>query len=230
MKNTQSKRIDTRTLVLGAVFTALVIILQLMGAFIKFGPFSISLVLIPIVLGAATCGILVGAWLGLVFGIVVLASGDAASFMAVDAFGTVLTVLLKGVGCGLASGAVYKLVYSFMKRRSEKKISGLVDKKLLCKNCEYGMVNYFSRNSQYVAVLAAAIVCPLVNTGIFLLGCLVFFLDTIATWAAGAGFGDNVGVYIIAGFVGFNFLFELGTNIILSPVIVRLLNIRKKQN
>ena len=43
-----------------AILTAIVIVLQLLGSFIRFGPFSISLVLVPIVIGAA----LYGAWAG----------------------------------------------------------------------------------------------------------------------------------------------------------------------
>ena len=89
---TKDRRQQTQTLVLGAIFTALVIILQFMGAFIRFGPFSISLVLIPIVIGAATCGVGIGTWLGFIFGAVVLASGDAATFLGIDVLGTVLTV------------------------------------------------------------------------------------------------------------------------------------------
>ena len=95
-------------LTLGAILTALVVVLQLLGQFIHFGVFSISLVLIPIVVGAATCGPWIGAWLGLVFGITVLLSGDAAAFMAVNVPGTIVTVLLKGVLCGLLSGLTYR--------------------------------------------------------------------------------------------------------------------------
>ena len=73
-------RISTRTLTIGAALTAIVLILQLMGAFIRLGPFSMSFVLVPIVVGAATCGTAVGTWLGLVFGVAVLISGDAAPF------------------------------------------------------------------------------------------------------------------------------------------------------
>lgn len=185
------KRMNTRKMVLGAIMTALVIILQFMGAFIKLGPFSISLVLIPIVIGAAECGAAVGAWLGFVFGIVVLASGDAAAFLAVNALGTVITVLLKGTLCGLCAGIVYKCL---------------------------------SNANRYVAVGAAAIVCPVVNTGVFLIGCLVFFMDTISSWAG----GEAVWHYMLFVLVGGNFLFELGSNIILSPAIVRILNFRNK--
>ena len=186
---------STGTMVLGAILTALIVVLQLMGAFVKFGPFSISLVLIPIVIGAATCSVAMGAWLGLVFGVAVLLSGDAASFLAVNVPGTIITVLLKGTACGWLSGLVYKC---------------------------------FEKYNRYAATVAAAIVCPIVNTGIFLLGCFLFFMDTVSGWAAAAGLGGGVAHYMIFGLVGANFLVELGINIVLSPVIVRLLDIRKR--
>lgn len=192
------KQMSTKTLVLSAVLTALVVLLQYLGGFIKLGPFSISLVLIPIVIGAATCGAGVGAWLGLVFGAMVFATGDAAAFLAVDVFGTILTVMVKGIACGYLAGLAYKGVYSLGKKR-------------------------------YLAVAAAAVVCPVVNTGVFLIGCLLFFMDTIAGWAAAAGLGANVGQYMLVGLVGANFLFELLTNVVLSPVATRLLNIKDKQ-
>lgn len=194
MKKTNA--MSVKTLVMCAILTAMVIVLQLMGAFIKFGPFSISLVLVPIVIGASICGIGAGAWLGLVFGVIVLISGDAAAFLAVNPAGAIITVLVKGIACGFAAGLVYKLIESY---------------------------------NRYAAVTVAAIVCPLVNTGVFLLGCMVFFIDTIAGWAAAAGLGGGVAHYMIFGLVGANFLFELASNIILSPVIVRLLNIKSKQ-
>ena len=81
--------------------------------------------------------------------------------------------------------------------------------------------------NKYLAVTVAAVVCPIVNTGIFLLGCVIFFMDTIRQWGAGAGF-ENVAKYLIVGMVGFNFLVELATNVILSPVAARLLSISKK--
>ncbi|MBP3390293.1 MAG: ECF transporter S component [Clostridia bacterium] len=191
MSNTKKQ---TERLALGALFTALVIILQLIGSAIRLGPFSISLVLVPIVLGAALCGYKIGGFLGLVFGAAVLISGDAGAFLAVDVFGTVLTVLAKGLCCGLAAGLVYKAL---------------------------------SRNNTYLAVIAAAIVCPIVNTGVFLLGCLVFFMEALTQWGTALGF-PNVGNYIIYGVVGGNFLVEMGINIILAPVIIRVINIVKK--
>ena len=72
------KRISTRTLAGVALFTALVFALQFMGAAIRFGPFSITLTLIPIVVGAALYGSWAGAWLGFVFSMVVLFTDTAA--------------------------------------------------------------------------------------------------------------------------------------------------------
>ncbi|MBQ6932094.1 MAG: ECF transporter S component [Clostridia bacterium] len=194
MQTKKQKRMSTETMVLGAILTALVVVLQYLGQFIRLGPFSISLVLLPIVIGAATCGVKIGAWLGLVFGAVVLITGDAAAFLAINVPGTVATVLLKGTACGLVAGLAYKAV--------EKK-------------------------NRYAAVVVAALLCPIVNTGIFLLGCVLFFFETIKGWGLAEGYGTAV-EYMFLGLAGGNFLVELAINIVLSPVVVRLLNIKKK--
>ena len=87
----------------------------------------------------------------------------------------------------------------------------------------------FEKKNRYLAVILAAIACPLVNTGVFLLGCVVFFLDTIKEWGAAGGF-ENVAQFLIIGMVGLNFLVELSVNIFLSPIVVRLLDFSKKIN
>ena len=69
-----------------AMLSAIVVILQLLGSFIKFGPFSISLVLVPIVVGAGVYGLGAGTWLGFVFAITVLLSGDAATLDTSEEF------------------------------------------------------------------------------------------------------------------------------------------------
>lgn len=186
---------NTQKIVGVGLFTAIVVVLQLLGAVIKFGPFSISLVLAPIVIGAALYGVGAGAWLGLAFGVTVLASGDAAAFLAVNPVGTVLTVLIKGMVAGLMAGLVFKAV--------EKK-------------------------NRLGATILAGIVSPVCNTGIFLIGCQLFFMETIKGWAAGVGM-DNAWVYIITGMVGVNFLIELGINMVLATAIVKIIDIGKKQ-
>ncbi|MDE5742623.1 MAG: energy-coupled thiamine transporter ThiT [Oscillospiraceae bacterium] len=191
MSNTREK---TLMLTRMGIFTAIVIVLQLLAATLaRAGIFTVSLVLVPIVIGSALYGWKAGTWLGFVFGVIVLLT-DAGTFLAINVFGTVLVCLLKGMLAGAAAAGVYKLL---------------------------------ENKNRWAAILAAAVVCPIVNTGVFLLGCALFFYDTLAEWAAGMGF-DNVGTYMIVGLVGFNFLFELGANLVLSPIVMRLLNIVKK--
>ena len=83
------------------------------------------------------------------------------------------------------------------------------------------------KKNTLVAVIVPGVVAPIVNTGIFLLGCRLFFYDTIKEWAAGAGFA-NAGVYMLTAFVGLNFLVELAINLVLSTVIVRIIHIGRK--
>ena len=92
-----------------ALFTALIIGLRLLGSFIKFGAFSISLVLIPIVVGTALYGWIAGAWLGFVFGMVVLMSGDATLFLEFRPLATIFIVILKGILAGAVAGIGYKM-------------------------------------------------------------------------------------------------------------------------
>lgn len=194
MTNSEKRKENIRIITVGAVLTALVIILQFMGAFIRFGIFSVSLVLVPIVIGAATCSVGVSAWLGFVFGVVVLLSGDAAPFMSLNMAGTIITVLVKGTACGLVAGIVYKLL---------------------------------SKWNSFAGVLGASLICPIVNTGIFLLGCQLFFLDGITAWGTEAGF-TNVVAYMFLGLAGGNFIFELITNLILGPAAATLIKTIKK--
>ena len=194
MNTKNKKQSSTQKLVLLSILTSLVAILSYLGGFIKIGGLaSISLTLIPVVIGSALLGPLSGAWLGGVAGAVFFATADAAFWFGLSIPGTIITVILKGCLSGLASGYAYKLL---------------------------------EKINVYLAVFTSAIVCPVVNTGIFLLGCRLFFMDAVSSGAASEGI--SVGAYLILFFVGLNFVFELLANVLLSPMIVRILNIRRK--
>lgn len=186
MKNTKTQKI-----VGIGLFTAIVVALQLLAASIKFGPFSITLVLAPIVIGAALYGVGAGAWLGVAFGLSVLISGDAAAFMTINPAGTVITVLLKGMLAGLAAGLIYKAL---------------------------------EKTNKTVAVVLAGIACPIINTGIFLAGCYLFFQEWLVSVFGTTGFAT-----VVTGLVSVNFAVELGINMVLASVIVRVIDIGKKQ-
>jgi Predicted membrane protein len=105
----KKSKINVFNITLLGILTAMVILLQSLGATIRFGTFSITLVLLPIVIGAAMIHPLAGGWLGFVFSIVVLFT-DAGAFLAVNIIGTVITVILKGTLAGIAAGYAYKLL------------------------------------------------------------------------------------------------------------------------
>ena len=195
-KSKKMSKEQSLKLAIGGILTAIVIVLQFIGASIKFGTFSISLILIPVVLGAALCGPIVSAWLGFVFGVVVLISGDASLFLAISVPGTIVTVLLKGTLYGLFAGLVF---------------------------------NALKSKNMTLATILAAIVASVTNTGVFLFGCRIFFFDAVREWGVAEGF-ESVAKYMLVGFVGFNFLFELLTNVVLCPIVVRIIEATKKTN
>ena len=196
MKNTKIHK-----LVGVALLIAVMVVLQFIGTIfpIKIGPVSISLVLIPIVIGAAVYGPGAGAILGAAFGVIAnvfCANGlDGGGHMVFQASPIlcILVVMLKGICCGLAAGLVY---------------------------------NLFSKWNAYVAMLLAAIVCPVVNTGIFLLGMQLFFMDVLAVWAN----GSDIVAYVVSGIVLINFVPELILNVVVSPASQRIIHVIKKKS
>lgn len=185
----------TRSLALLALLTAIVAVLQMMGLAIRFGTFSVSMVGVPVVIGGALLGPLAGAWLGLVFGVTVLLSGDAALFFAWNPAATVAIVLLKGILAGLVSGWLYRILV---------------------------------RKNGFLAALAAAVAYPVVNTGVFFFGSMLFFLDDCVQFAANLGVTGSGPIVIMIVFIGFNFFFELALDLVLAPIIVRIIEARQK--
>lgn len=197
MKNQRQK---TFRMVAIALLMALIVIMQLVSAAIPpVSGFSISLVLIPLVIGAAVYGPGAGALLGATFGVIVFincvtgADAGGAMVFAANPILCFIVVMLKGILAGLAAG----WVYSLLKGKNE-----------------------------YVAMLVAAIVCPLVNTGIFVACMLLFFVDVLAAWAS----GGEIFAYILTGLIVANMLPELLINVVFSPASVRISRVIKKHN
>lgn len=109
MKRSNSA-VNIKNLTLLALMTALVVIFQTIGLIIPIGFNVAAFALVPMVIGAAMLGPIAGAWLGLVFGIVVIATGGATAFYAFGVVQTVIVVLLKGSLAGWVSGLIYKLI------------------------------------------------------------------------------------------------------------------------
>ena len=88
-----------------------------------------------------------------------------------------------------------------------------VVKGTLCGTASAAVYQLLARRSGKAAVVAAAAVCPLVNTGVLYL-VLVLFFDT--SWAA-----------VLSAFMSVNFLLELAVNIVLAPAVLRIVTMRR---
>ena len=196
--NNSKKSGDVRRMTGLAIFTAIVVVLQIVSTFVKFGPFTITLSLAPIIIGAAIYGAGAGAYLGFVFSAVVVLTGILGwdggfimMLMGISPIGLLVTALGKGTAAGWISGLVYKAI---------------------------------SKKNELVGVITAGVVCPIVNTGLFVVGMLVFFADTFAAMAG----GQNMVAFIVFGLAGINFVIELLVNIVLSSGITQIIKAGKK--
>ncbi len=186
-----TKRRESYGVAVIGIFAALVVVLQLLSSFVKIGSFPLTLTLIPIVLGAVLYGPRVGAALGAVFGAVVV----ICCFTGLDAGGSILiqkSPMLTTALC-MAKGILAGVLPAFMFKT-------------------------VGRRKPYMGTVLAAAVAPLGNTGLFLLGMIFLFKDTLVSWANGA---DTV-YYIFTGLVGINFLIELAINMIAAPLLYRV--------
>ena len=198
MSNTKGK-VGTRTLTEFSIMAAVIVVLTVLANFIRFGPFSISLVLCPIIVGAALHGPIAGAMLGAIFGFVVIITGifgwDGGTvmlLMSANPLGVIVICMVKGFLAGYLAGLVYRL---------------------------------FEKKSTKLAVVISGITAPVVNTGTFVLLMLVFYKDILASWAG----GSDMLTYIITGLCGINFLIELIVNLVLAAAVTSLIKYFKKR-
>ncbi|MCQ2814667.1 MAG: ECF transporter S component [Bacilli bacterium] len=100
----------TKTIAGTGVFLALTIAFTLISNYIQIGTVSINLALIPIALAGIVFGPVAGFLVGFIGGAFLLFAPSTATFMAVNAFGTVIICLFKGGLAGLISAILYKLI------------------------------------------------------------------------------------------------------------------------
>lgn len=178
-----------------ALLTAIVVVLQLIGSSFRIGPIPFSLVLVPIVIGAILLGPWAGALLGAVFGVMALSGGISGT----DTFTATLwsfSPFWTAATCllkGAACGAVAGLVYRVLAKK------------------------------QTLACILAAVVCPIVNTGVFALVMLTALRTPLMQMAAVYGWTGSAVTVLFVTVIGVNFFVELGINAVLSAAIARII-------
>ena len=205
MRTSAKKR--TLALVQLALLVALVVALQVVSALIPpiGGMVSITLTLIPVVVGGILLGKKAGAILGFAFGTIVLIN----CMVALDPGGNILwnaNPLFTAIICfvkGTAAGFFPAWLYELIKGNGEN----------------------VSEGKTFVATVVAALSAPIINTGLFVCGMFLLFKDVLYAWAG----ETDVITYVIIGLAGINFVVEFLINTILSPAIVRIVAVVGKK-
>ncbi len=180
-----------------AILLALVIVLQAFGGSFSIGAVTLNFTLIPLVLGAILLGPWAGAFLGLASGIVVLVQviiAPAGFYFIIWSNSPIVTTLICLVKTTVA-GFVAGWLFEWLEKKN-----------------------------LYVAIFVASGVVPIVNTALFVLGCLCMG-DTIALMAD----GQNVFTFILVGLVTFNFFAELAVNLLVAPGLHTVYKVVEKQ-
>ena len=172
-----------------AVLLALVIVLQSLGGTITIGVVQLNFTLIPIVLGGILFGAVAGAFLGFACGVVILIQVISGSIP--------FYVLI------WSGDPVVTTLTCIVKTTLAGYLGGLVYK--LC-------------GKNLIATFVASIVVPVVNTLVFVIGCL--FMTNSVHFIAG---GENVLTFILVSIVTFNFFIEVAINLLVVPAINRVL-------
>lgn len=176
-----------------AFLAAVEIVLTLL--YIPVGTINLNFGLVPIVIAGVFLGPITGGLIGAVSGIVTMIqvlTGQSPFYVFLVATNPVMASLL----CIVKTGAAGLL-------------SGLV----------YRLFGTFSKYKT-PNVIAAAAVCPIVNTGVFALGMLTVFGNAlmadpvISTWTTG---GLIALVFVVL--IGINFFVELISTVIISPAL-----------
>ncbi len=177
-----------------AVLLALVVVLQIWGGMIQIAGLSLSFVLVPIVLGGILLGWGAGAALGFVFGLITLIYGvtGAEPFTATLFAGSPVMTALICLVKGTAAGIVSALLYRLI-----------------------------APKNRLVAAICAAVSAPIVNTGLFIVGCLMIS-GTIGANFTESGTMSEIVYFLFIGCAGWNFLIEFAINLVLAPAIHRV--------
>ncbi len=188
---------DAKRVTALAVLLALVIVLQAFGGSFSIGLITLNFTLIPIVLGAIVLGAWAGALLGFASGVVVLVQviiAPTGFYWIIWTNSPVVTTCICLIKTTVAGG-----------------VAGLLFKVIEKKN-------------RLVGVFTAAAVVPVINTALFILGCMAMW-NTVALAAE----GKNVFYFIIVGLVTFNFFVELVINLVVAPALQTVYRVVEKQ-
>ncbi len=198
-----SKFFSAKNVALLGILVALVIVLQLFASAIPMFGVTLNFSLIPIAFAGILLGALGGAIVGFASGLVVFIS---AAVLGGEPFTATLFQ---------AHPAILTLI-CIGKTTVAGLVSGLIFK-------------YLSKKNDFIAVCVSAVVLPIVNTGIYMLG-IVLMKDTTAAFLGMGVSSAGVIFTTVFAIIWLNFVLEMAVNLIFIPMIHRVIKAIKKFN
>lgn len=203
-KNKMSKLVKFVQL---AVLAAIVVVMSFTPlGYLKIGPLSIALVIIPVVTGAIVLGPGAGAFMGLVFGATSFAQcfgmdAFGTTLMSINPFFTFLMCIPTRVLAGFLCGLIFKGVSSALAGKKSAEISYPV----------------------------AAVTGPVFNT-LFFMSCLVLLFgktDFIQNMLAESGAGNLLMFFVIM--IGVNGVVEILSCLVVASALSKALSVANKK-
>lgn len=197
--HTANKKSDTRYMVELAMMIAIILLMSFTPlGYIRTPGLSVTLLTIPVAVGAIILGPKGGAVCGLAFGATSFymalngSSAFAAMLLSINPVGTFITCVVARVLEGWLTGLLFAALY---KKPSVKKFS------------------------YYIASLA----CPLLNTLFFMGFLCIFFYNTEYIQGIASGLGVGNPILFVAAFVGIQGLIEAGICFVIGSIVSRAL-------
>ena len=185
-----------KKMVVTALLAAIIVVLQMLSSFMNFSGFPITLTLVPIIVGATMYGATTGAILGGAFGVITcigVVTGTDVLGHMMFEFNPVLTLFVCMLKAILA-GYIVGVVYKFFEKKNKKTLG----------------------------LYVVSVLCPVINTATLCVVMIAFFESVVTEYAVEVEFSSAMNL-ILSGILLMNFLPELLVNIVVSPVVTKVI-------
>lgn len=182
---------------------------------------------------------IVGTGLLLALEIIFQVLGNYLQFGPVNINLSLMTIVLAAVLYGPLSGAILGFFNGLMALLSPSTLGLFMPisplgtvlacllKTTLAGLCAGLLFKLFKNKNNLIGLIIASLIVPIVNTGLFSVFALIFFRPFLESGVEN-GF-PNIGAFLIFGVIGWNFIFEIITTVILSTIVGMILLKRKQE-
>ena len=197
-----NKFFTAKNVALLGVLIALAVVLQIFASGISIFGITMNFSLIPIALAGIMMGWIGGGIIGLVCGLVVFITAAVMGQEPATSFLFQVNPAILSLTCigkTTVAGIVCGLLYKLISKKNE-----------------------------FIAVCVSAIVIPIINTGIYMLG-MVLMKGAVAQFLGLTQSSAGVVFTAVFGLIWINFLIEMAINVVFVPIINRVMKVLNRK-